>query len=119
MRENLKALIGTRWTFRGEFVKFGVHRYRNAPAVAAVHLRTLILGADGSPWAKSLKINSNREFADLDLKAGEMLEFEARIASVNPLKLTHASKVRRIAIPAPIDDLPLFQQAAREVTGGF
>jgi hypothetical protein len=119
MRENLKVLIGTRWTFRGEFVKFGVHRYRSAPAVAAVHLRTLIFAADGSPWAKSLRINSNREFADLDLQVGETVEFEARIASIDPLKLTHASKVRRVVVAAPIDDLPLFQQAAREVTGGF
>jgi hypothetical protein len=109
MREDLQQLSGMRWTFTGIFVRHGVHKYLAHAPVAALQFRA-VKDSSGVVVAKRAWVNSTLEFSLLDLKEGERVQFDAHLSVRGGLvRLSHASKVLRLAPEQPTEDLPLFK----------
>lgn len=105
MREELK---GMRLTFTAVFERFGVHKYLAHVSVPALHLRD-VRDAQGEIVARRALVNSNAEFVALDLKEGDLVQFDAHVTARG--KFAYPNKVKRVVAEPRVEELPLFKNS--------
>ena len=130
MRTELQKIEGQRATFRGEFVRTGKKKstFRLKGRLITKELTTILLrnvtDSSGRTVTDHLWFNQTKEFAALNLTAGDIVQFDARSApyekgyaeeTESDFKLSHPNRVRRIFHHGQTDcvsDLPLFNDMA-------
>jgi hypothetical protein len=79
VREELKELSGTRWTFRGVFVRLGRKQYRDHPPQPTLLLRDIeLVSSPGRIVSDHLWFNLTAQFAAFNPQPGDRFQFDAR-----------------------------------------
>ncbi len=81
MRKALKQLNGERRRFVGVFVRFGEKKAWKGSTLTTILLKDICDGASGKLMSDHLWFNLTKEFANLTLKEGVCVSFDARVKS--------------------------------------
>jgi hypothetical protein len=119
MREKLASIEGERTEWSGTFSRYGRKTAFRGPPLQTV-LLVDVKDAAGNPACDHLWFNFTKEFAALELQAGERVKFTARVKGywkgyggaenqTRDLKLDRPAKIRRVDAK-PAADLPLFME---------